>query len=60
MRGNIPDYVTERRHMIDNVMAFLWNPYEFVGFGWVDTLIKYSIDWLIQWTIDWWIIQGFN
>ena len=43
IRGNIPDYVAERRHIINNVMAFLWNPYEFWGFGWVCQLIKYSI-----------------
>ena len=43
MTGGIPDYVTERRHIINNAMAFLWNPYEFLGVGWVCQLIKYSI-----------------
>ena len=43
VRGNIPDYVTERRHIINNAMAFLWNPHEFLGVGWVCQLIKYSI-----------------
>ena len=41
--GGIPDYATEQRHIIDNVIAFLWNPYEFLGVGWVCQLIKYSI-----------------
>ena len=41
--GGIPDYVTAQRHIIDNVMAFLWNPNEFLDFGWVCQLINYSI-----------------
>ena len=41
--GGIPDYAAGKQHIIDNVMAFLWNPYEFLDFGWVCQLINYSI-----------------